>query len=656
MKYFLAAWLLIMSHQALSFSNITTLVSAANISAANSIAQPVIKDYAQLPNKSLMSISPSAKRLAYRNKTDERDLMMVVDLATMKLVAAVDVAKVNPTNAYFIDDDLLILVAVNNKKIIGFKGRHNVSLAYAFNLKTKSIEQLLVPGYGIYSGQGNLGEVLGVSDDHKYAYMPAFADQNLYNLYKVNLFKRRKPKLVMKGGPDTTDFYLGPDGEVLARERFNNDTNEHRIEKRVNDEWITIYKETNPIATKRFSGFTPDYKNLVTMALDYDTDRWAYYSVSLEDGTFSAPIFTKTDKDVEHVIMDVNRVVHGVEYSGFEPTYEFLDPKLNALMKGIGQAMPDNSMTIASYTPDWSNIVFYMDGMMSSGDHLIFRNGGLDYIAPARPNIAPESVATIYQTSYSANDGLTIPALVTLPKGANLSSKSNLPTIMMPHGGPRSYDKAGFYWLAQYFAAKGYAVIQPQFRGSDGFGAEFIRKGLGEWGRKMQTDLDDGVAHFVNTGVVDSQRVCILGGSYGGYAALAGVSFSPELYKCAVSINGVADIERMMTIEKRRFGSDHWVVAYWEDSIASGKFNDKHLREISPVNHTAKVSVPVLLVHGELDQVVPVEQSKNMHDQLQDNDKDSTLLILPNSTHGLMHNEDRIKALTAIDAFLTKHL
>jgi dipeptidyl aminopeptidase/acylaminoacyl peptidase len=150
--------------------------------------------------------------------------------------------------------------------------------------------------------------------------------------------------------------------------------------------------------------------------------------------------------------------------------------------------------------------------------------------------------------------------------------------------------------------------------------------------------------------------VCIVGASYGGYSALAGAAFSPNIYQCAVLINGVADVERMLKKDKMKYGSDHWVVSYWEEVLKNGEFSEDHLAQISPINHIDKIETPVLLIHGEYDQIVPLEQSEDMFDALEDADKTVQFVELDEGTHHLSKGENRMKALKSIDAFLTKYL
>lgn len=613
-----------------------------------------VEVYGQLPSKSMMVISPSGDRVAYRDTSNNRDIMMVLELSGLSILAAIDLSSVRPDNAYFIDNDRLIFVVSQNKSIRGFRGRADFSAAFAYNLKSKKMHQLLVPGYGIYKGQTQLGIILGISADKKYAYMPAYKDGiSSYSLFKVNLERKRLPKIHRRGTSDTIDFFLDENGEVIARERYNNASNIHRIEAWLNDEWQEIFREETPFKTKRFSGVTSDGKSLVMTTLDQKNRRSAFYTMFLADGKISEPIFSHEDKDVEHILTDIQRVVHGVRYSGFTPSYEFFDEKLNARMRGLAKALPNNTFSIKSYTPHWNSMVFYMDGEQSAGDYALYQNGSMSMLASSRPEIPPQAVHPVKEYSFKARDGLNIPSLITIPIG---QVADKLPAIMLPHGGPESYDRLGFDWMAQYFASQGYVVIQPQFRGSKGFGLKHLIKGRGEWGRKMQDDLTDAVNDLVSKGIIDKSRVCIVGASYGGYAALAGAVFTPDLYKCVVSINGVSDIKRMLDTEAIDHGSDHWVVAYWQTVISKGDVKKDHLQQISPINYVTKVKAPVLLIHGEWDEIVPFEQSENMFDELEDADKNVTFIELEKGDHYLSNAKNRMKALKAIDKFIKQFI
>lgn len=610
-------------------------------------------DYAKLPEKSMVVISPSATKLAYRQVNNDQDLLIVIDLDKGKLIRAVSIGEINPDNVYFIDDNRLILVASKNTRLIGYRGRHDMSVAFSLNLETGDMHQLMTAGYGLYEGQTSLGSVVGVSEDRRYTYMPAWQSESRYSLFKVDLTKRKKPRVYNKGTHDSVDFFVGNNGKLLARERFSNKKNRHMLEARIDDSWVNIFEEETEIRHVSFVGVTPDRKSLVMIRQDNEHGRWAYYTISLANGDISSPLFSREDRDVETVLTDINRVVYGVRYSGFKPSYEFFDEKLNKRMRGIDTVLPGMALTINDYTPDWSSIIFHMSGQGSSGQFIRYQKGQLDLVAHARPEIKSKDVNQVLETFYKARDGLNIPTLLTLPKGKPIN---NLPAILLPHGGPELYDKIEFDWLAQYFASQGYLVIQPQFRGSKGFGSKHLNKGRGEWGRKMQDDLSDAITTLAKAGKIDANRVCIVGASYGGYAALAGAAFTPDLYKCVVAINGVADIPSMLSADRRKYGYDHWVVSYWDRVISNGNLEENHLEKISPINAVNNINAPVLLIHGEHDMVVPFHQSEDMFDEMEDAKKQVTFIELKNGNHHLSNAKNRAKALEAIDTFVKKHI
>ena len=635
-----------MKHVLFVLALFTAVVSAQS-------SQNSLEAYAKLPSKSLMAISPSGNRLAYRDTKSEQDVVVVIDLKKGELLGAIDVSEVQPTGIAFVNDERLIFKVMSEQRMVGYRGRYNVGRAYAFNLKDNSIHQLLTRGFGIYEGQTQLGNIVGISPDKQFAYMTAYKNPGQFSLYKVDLANKRLPRLYQKGTGDTINFFLDVEGNVIARERFNNDNDLHTVEARRNDEWVEVFSDKTDIPKYSFDGLTPDRKSLLTITTNLETGTFSVYELSLADGSLSDPIFEHTEKDVETLVKGLDQVVHGVKFSGFKPSYEFFDQKLNARMAGLAKALPNNTFTISDFSDNWNEMILFMDGELSAGDLVLYKNGGINLLGSAREEINPELVYPVSEFSIEARDGTIIPTLLTLPlRKANKA----LPVIMFPHGGPRAHDTMGFNWMAQFLASKGYAVIQPQFRGSSGFGVDHILKGRGQWGTGMQYDLVDTLTYFANKGIVNKEKACIVGMSYGGYAALSGISKTPDVYQCAVSINGVSDLNRMLEVTQRQVGEDHWVMSYWHGSMANGMATEEYLDTISPVNDAKNVIKPVLLIHGSRDKVVPYEQSKRMLDALKEADKEVTYIELDGAGHNFYRERYHLEVLNALDAFLTKHI
>jgi dipeptidyl aminopeptidase/acylaminoacyl peptidase len=245
---------------------------------------------------------------------------------------------------------------------------------------------------------------------------------------------------------------------------------------------------------------------------------------------------------------------------------------------------------------------------------------------------------------------LQIPAFLTLPDG---KPPTKLPLIVLAHGGPGARDTSDFDWISQGLASQGYAVLQANFRGSN-LTWSFQSAGFGQFGRKMQTDLSDGVRALVEQGIVDPARVCIMGASYGGYAALAGVTLDPGVYRCAVSIAGISDLARQLRWQTG--GNNHSrVERYWDRYLGASGPDDPVLATISPLKHVDAVTVPVLLIHGKDDTVVPYEQSDIMNDALKKANKQVEFVTLKREDHWLSHSETRLQMLQASMAFLKAH-
>jgi dipeptidyl aminopeptidase/acylaminoacyl peptidase len=228
-----------------------------------------------------------------------------------------------------------------------------------------------------------------------------------------------------------------------------------------------------------------------------------------------------------------------------------------------------------------------------------------------------------------------------------------LPLVVMPHGGPDDRDYLRFDWWTQFLANRGYAVFQPNFRGSSGYGDAFTKAGLHQWGLKMQDDITDGVKKLIADGVADPDRICIVGASYGGYAALAGATFTPDLYKCAASFAGVSNLRTML----QRAGAEHGDIntshaSFWISRIGDLSKDSDQIDATSPALHADKVKIPILLMHGKSDTTVPVEESEQERDALERAGKKVTFIQFDGDDHYFGLAATRIGMLTALEKFL----
>jgi len=638
------------------------LVLITSLTPILALAEPTLADYGNLPTTQMLAISPSGKLIAFRRTTADADHVVVYSLEQKKYLRMTDVTAVSPRQIYFISDNHVILVASEFKKISGFRGEFDVSTAYVLDIQAGGVRQLLTPGDKIYRGQSGLGRITGISSDKRYLYMPALVGRSNSDhrpdlfLMKVNIKSPRGPRVLSNGRRNAIDYFTNANDKVLALETYNNRSNIHQVLANHDGDWVSVFEDEAEVLNVRFSGVTPDESSLVMLVENQNTGRVSYSSLSLADGAIIENLFSRPDADVESVLTDINKVAHGVVYSGFRPSYKFFDPVLDKRIQDIQALFPDQSVWLRDWSEDWKHLVVYVEGSMASGDFYLFIEGNDPvFLTGARPNIEQDDINPVVSISFAARDGLTIPTLLTVPRH-RVDSLNNLPAIMMPHGGPQSHDRVQFDWLAQAIASQGYLVIQPQFRGSDGFGGDHIRAGHGEWGRKMQDDLTDSLKYLIEEGIVDESRVCTVGWSYGGYAALAGGAFTPELYRCVVSINGVSDLPGMLAFERRKHGKKHWIVSYFENFMVKGEATTDKLNAVSPINFAENFTAPVLLIHGENDEVVPFEQSNDLFKRLTSAGKDVRLIKQEDENHSMSTGENRLAGLQAVIEHINMHI
>jgi dipeptidyl aminopeptidase/acylaminoacyl peptidase len=633
------------------------LVLASSIA----IASPTPNDYGALPTIQMVSISPSGESIAYRKVTESQNTIIATSISQKKNLLTIDIGKLQPQNIYFLNENQIMLIVSEYQRVAGVLGKFDLSTAFVLNIDDKKIRQLLIPGDKILAGQTGLGKVAGITSDGKYALMPAWSDvdnkfpDSYYSLYKVNL-TRNNVTVAKEGRQTTTAYFVDQQGDALVMEDYNNRTNEHKILSKQNGKWIEIFTESTPIRNKDFVGLTADFKSLVFLDRDEKTDHTSYNLMALADGAITTSIFAKEGADIAGIIRDSQHVVYGVRYSGFIPSYKFFDPVLDQRIKDILAQFPEQAVSLSDWSPDWKHITVNVEGSSYVSDYFLFSGDQKPvFLTTGRPQINAENINPLGKITYTARDGLKIPTLITIPREKS-SELKNLPAVIYPHGGPEAHDTIGFDYFAQALASEGYVVIQPQFRGSSGFGFKHRDAGYGEWGKKMQDDITDAVKFFSAKGIIDPKRVCIVGASYGGYAALAGGAFTPDIYKCVVSINGISDMTSFLSYEKNRNGKDSEAFSYWKLQLANGDVSAESLEQISPLKLAKQFTAPALLINSENDKTVEPEQSVKMLKALQKNNKPVQLITLEGDDHYLEKGPTRTQAVTETVKFVKAHL
>ncbi len=339
----------------------------------------------------------------------------------------------------------------------------------------------------------------------------------------------------------------------------------------------------------------------------------------------------------------------GIGHTDDLPRARFFADPLKSLQEKSEKAFKGASAVVTSWSRDYSRAVVEVSYADHPGQNFLFEPArkSLSVIGSAYPKLdgLRQPVRTKYD--YAASDGINVPGYLTTPVGGAAGAR---PLIVLPHGGPAARDTMSFDWWASFYAANGYLVYQPNFRGSFGYGEAFRKAGDGQWGRKMQDDISDGVKALIAGGIADPARVCIVGASYGGYAALAGATLTPELYACAVSVNGVSNLPALIASENESEEK------YWTKRIGS-IFKDKDaIAAVSPVKQVSKATPPIMLIQSSDDIVVPPGQSVLMRKALEEADRPVVYVTLEGDDHWLSKEKTRIEMLETSLAFINKHV
>lgn len=357
-------------------------------------------------------------------------------------------------------------------------------------------------------------------------------------------------------------------------------------------------------------------------------------------------IFSSKGYDVGGVVPTPDgRAVAGYYRSEGSSNIEWTDPTMLALSAEINALVRGASGSILSISDDLNRAVVEFSAADTPGAIFLYdrKSKSMRRLGYGNNAIGMAKLNPVRTIRYEARDGLSIEAILTLPKG----KATNLPLIVLPHGGPYARDFASWDWMSQFLAQKGYAVVQPNYRGSSGYGTAFTDKGKGEWGLKMQNDLNDSITHLAKVGIADPKRVCMVGASYGGYAAMRAAERDGSLYRCAVSYAGVSDLTKMSRQADQ---------ALWGQSTAAWlREQAPDLTSVSPINRPEKFSIPILIMHGRKDLRVPVAQSRMMADKLKQAGRDVTYIEQPLADHHFSRSEDRLEFLRAMEGFLARH-
>lgn len=639
-----------------NFSRRLLLVLLMVVCPVITLAAPSLDIYGKLPGFEMAALSDSGEHIALIGVVKDERRLIVIDKENHAVINT-PLGDIKVRGLYWAGDQSVLIRKSDTKGLSPFDFTTDLTelssvivvplnggKPWSVFAKSSTITGGVSGFYGICERDGRFyGYFGGITFDGGTPTIQ-FLQSTSPVLYEVDLQNQKVHKVAPRmEGKGVRQWVVGLDGEISATLDFYKTNGDWEIRNREGEKIVTGIQ---PLGKVRLAG----------LGITPGTVAYAIVNEEGEEHWFELPL---AGGEVKPILEGVNpkyvyfnektRQITGYKHDTDIPAYTFFDARRQKVINGTMKAFPSKSAQLQDSNSTFDKLIVMTEGVADPQTWWLvdIKTGkanvlGFSYPMPAK-DVAPMSMM-----HYKAGDGLDIAAVLTLPPGV---VAKNLPVIVMPHGGPHARDYPGFNWWVQAFASRGYAVLQPNFRGSTGYGAAFEEAGNGEWGRRMQTDLSDGLAYLVQQGIVDPKRACIVGASYGGYAALAGVTLQKGIYRCAVAVAGIGDPVKMVNTDLSKSGYNPTLRRALQREL--GKTKD--LRTVSPISFVDAAEAPILLIHGKNDIVVRYEQSADMANALRKAGKQVELVTLEGEDHWLSKSSTRLAMLKAAMEFVEKY-
>lgn len=646
------------------------------------------------------ALSPNGKMLAVvAGNPGKRDALVVIDLSTNKIHATASFSDADISDFQWVNDQRLVFNTTDQQVAQG--QFVNGPGLYAVNADGSGLRQLAarrgrglatsLPGRGPRAisadpgGQGSSDSMAGSSplltrmgkdllppdtrlaphpgpqnSSSVYVYSPERIQGEVteIHLLLVDTLTGKFSKVADPGRPRAWFFDSEGNPRLTVSAQEQNQVLHLRGQ---GDDWRQIASFngfTGSAGAMEPVGFGPDGKLYV--ATTRGKDKSAVYTYDTATDTLGTqPVIQADGYDFDgHLIKDGKEVL-GFRYTTDAPGTHWISPRMKALQDAVDRQLPD---TVNLLTPPkraespWILVQSFSDVQPKTIMLFNAETGTLKRVGASHPAIKPEQMGRQESISYAARDGLPIPALLTLPPG---DARANLPLVVLVHGGPFVRGSTwGWNPTAQFLASRGYAVLEPSFRGTTGFGQKHWRAGWRQWGLSMQDDLADGARWAIKQGLADGKRICIAGGSYGGYAALMGLVKDPDLFKCAINIAGVTDIGLLY--------NEHWDLEgdafgryrkYARPQLIGDLVKDaEQFKATSPLAQAARITQPLLMAYGGDDRRVPIVHGRAFHDAVKRTNSNVEMVLYEHEGHGLGLPDNRVDFYKRVEKFLARHI
>jgi dipeptidyl aminopeptidase/acylaminoacyl peptidase len=603
-------------------------------------------DFGALPFMVEPKMSPDAKHVATTARVNGKKLLVILALG----------AKTGPTRSFTMPGnwELVWYRWAGNDRMLVSVGHSQLFFGDQVYV-TRLVMYDMAADKSVFVGKKNEGvegdNVIHVDRDGRWLLLNV--QKTIYDypsVYRVDL-DTMEMKKVVGAHPHVWNWFADSSGTVRAGVgvegrrwwllyRKDADGKFEKIMRR------TVKRDDEEGAIERFIPINgSDHGYAVTNAR---TGRYGLYRYDFSSDSIGEPVFEHPQVDIDDFRISDQNEITAVYYTDDRSRVEWLMPRMKELQGKIDRELPDRINRVISMSSDGEKMLIWSGSAADPGTYFYYDATTAKMSMLARPygSMTDKPLANMDSVSYAARDGLQIPAYLTLPTGVEVRQ---LPLIVLPHGGPFLRDEWGYDTWVQFLANRGYVVLQPNFRGSTGYGRDFVAKGEGQWGRTMQDDLDDGVKWLVEQGKVDPKRVCIMGGSYGGYAALWAAVRNPEIYRCAISLAGISDLAAMIKYDRRSFAATRYYTA-WRERVQGDKGFD--LNTVSPLYAVDRINIPLLIAHGTDDENVPLAQSKKLHEALLKANKPHSYIVYEGEGHGFDNPANATAFLEQVEQFL----
>lgn len=596
-----------------------------------------VREFFKNPEKSGFDLSPNGQFISYMAPYQDRMNIHVQHVGTQEAKRITSITDRDIAGYFWADDQRIVYLRDNGGDenyyitVIDKDGQNEKVLTQFDNVRTQIIDDLEeIPDEVI----------IGLNK----------RNPEVFDAYRLNL-SSGEMEMIAENPGNIMGWLTDHNGAL--RVAVTSDGVNTTLLHRENEE-----QEFQPLLTTNFKEsasplfFTFDNKNLFATS-NLGRDKSAIVILDTSSGKEIEQLFEHPEVDVSSLSYSRKRkVLTGISYTTWKTERTFLDKAAEERYQWLKEQLGDDEIAITSHNKDEDKFIVrtYSDRTLGSYYFYDQKAQKLDKLTEVGPWLRQDEMTEMKPVTYKSRDGLSIHGYLTLPLG---KEAKNLPLIVNPHGGPWVRDKWGFNPEVQFLANRGYAVLQMNYRGSTGYGRSFWEASFKQWGLKMQDDITDGVQYLIDEGIADPDKVAIYGGSYGGYATLAGLTFTPDLYACGVDYVGVSNLFTFMQT----------IPPYWKpmlemmyEMVGHPEQMKEQFEQTSPALQAHKIKAPLLIAQGAKDPRVNKAESDQIVEALKERGVDVDYMVKENEGHGFRNEENRFEFYEEMEKFLAKYL